>query len=216
MSGAMRIDVYADIVCPWCYIGERRLESALAQRPELEVEFHWRPFQLRPEMPPQGEPWERLITEKFGGPERARAMFAHVSAAGAPDGVEFAWDRIASAPNTRDAHRLVLLAAEQGRERAMAESLFRGYFAEGALLNDPETLVGLAVRAGVDAGAARELLRGERNVEEVADSQKEAQRLGVTGVPMVVLDGRYAVSGAQPVEVFVRALDTAAAGVAEG
>ncbi|HEX7240834.1 MAG TPA: DsbA family protein, partial [Longimicrobiaceae bacterium] len=103
----MQIEVYADVVCPWCWIGERRLEAALAQRPELRVRRSWRPFQLQPQMPPGGLPWAEFAAAKFGGAERARGMFAQVAAAGAADGVRFAWDRVATAPNTVDAHRLV-------------------------------------------------------------------------------------------------------------
>src|SRR6478609_380926 len=108
----LRIDLYADIACPWCYIGERRLTQALAARPDLHVERHWRPFQLQPDLPPSGIPWSDLIEQKFGGAARATAMFGRVAASGASNGIAFNFDQVTRAPNTADAHRLVLFAAE--------------------------------------------------------------------------------------------------------
>src|ERR687885_2786037 len=111
----MQIELFADIACPWCYIGERRLRRALDQRPELEVEFHWRPFQLQPDLPPKGLPWREFAERKFGGPERVAAVFARLNEAAAPDGLVFSPDAITTAANTRDAHRLILFAGETGR-----------------------------------------------------------------------------------------------------
>ncbi|HEX2187592.1 MAG TPA: DsbA family oxidoreductase [Longimicrobiaceae bacterium] len=207
----MRIDIFSDVVCPWCWIGERRLAAALERRPELEVARRWRPFQLQPGMPAGGIPWEEMVRTKFGGPERARAMFAQVSAAGAPDGIHYAWERIASAPNTVDAHRLILWAAERGREWETAEALFGAYFARGADLGSADDLAAAAAEAGLDPREARAFLAGDGGREEVLRSQREAGELGVTGVPFFVIDGRWGISGAQPLEVFVRALDEAAA-----
>jgi len=206
---ALAIDVFSDVVCPWCYIGERRLarglELARAQQPGLAVEQRWRPFQLRPEIPPEGESWQAFVRDKFGGEERARAMFAHVTALGAAEGLTFRFDRVASAPNTADAHRLIL-SAGPGREWAVALALFRAYFAEGANLNDREQLVAIAERAGLDAREARALLDGDDGKAEVVRSQLEAGRLGIRGVPFYVIDGRLGVSGAQPPELFARAV----------
>lgn len=206
----MRIDVFADVVCPWCWIGEARLERALAERPEVEAEWHWRPFQLDPTLPPGGMPWDEFVRSKFGGPENAERMFAHVAAAGATDGLVFDFDRVARSPNTADAHRVIVFAAREGRQKEAAERLFRAHFAEGEDLNDAETLVRLGAEAGLDAGALRAWLGSGEGADEVAAGQRAAQRLGVTGVPFFVFDGRFAVSGAQPVEVFLQALDAAA------
>ena len=209
---SLTIDVFSDVVCPWCYIGERRLarglELARARHPDLAVELRWRPFQLRPETPPEGESWPEFVRDKFGGEERARAMFAHVASLGAAEGLTFHFDRVASAPNTVDAHRLILLAGE-AREWAMATTLFHAYFAEGANLNDRDVLVGLAARAGLDPGEARAHLEGDEGKAEVVQSQLEAGRLGVRGVPFYVLDGRLGVSGAQPAELFASAVTQA-------
>lgn len=202
----MKIEVYSDIVCPWCYIGEKRLAQALTAHPDLAVERVWRPFQLRPEMPPQGQLWAAFAAEKFGGAARAAAMFAQVTEAGAPDGAVFRFDRVASAPNTTDAHRLVLLAREHGREWAMADALFAAYFAEGRDLNDRNTLVALAVGAGLDADAVNRHLDGDEGAMDVWESQQTAASYGIASVPTYVIDDRYAVVGAQPAPVFAQIL----------
>ena len=201
----MVIDVYADIVCPWCYIGMRRLERALALRPDLQVERRWRPFQLRPDMPDAGLAWAEFVRRKFGS--SALAVFAQVTAVGATEGVTFAFDRVASAPNTRDAHRLILFAARHGLQWEAARALFAAYFAEGRNLNDIEHLVAIAVQAGLEAGEVRAYLQGSAGMAEVMASQDQAYRQGVSGVPHYVVDGRYAIRGAQPAEVFLHALD---------
>ena len=195
------------MVCPWCYVGEKRLEKALRERPDLEVERRWRPFQLRPEMPAGGVPWRPFALEKFGGEEGMRRAFSHVAAAGEPDGARFDFERIASAPNTVDAHRLILHAAERGREWPMADRLFRGYFTGGLDLNDPDHLATLAAGVGLDADEARASLAGESGTQGVWESQRTAAELGIGGVPFYVIDGRYTVSGGQPAEVWLRTLD---------
>lgn len=213
----MLIDVYSDVVCPWCYIGERRLAKALAERPDMGFEVRWRPFQLQPGMPEGGLPWEEFTVQKFGGEENARAAFTRVVAAGEPDGIRFRFDRVASAPNTVDAHRLILFAGDRGRQWEVAEALFRAYFTEGRDLNDRRDLVDLASGAGLEAAEVGRYLAGEEGIFQVGSSQEEARRLGITGVPFYVFDGRHALYGAQPVEVFAEALDvvgTAANGIA--
>jgi predicted DsbA family dithiol-disulfide isomerase len=203
----MKIDVYADVVCPWCYVGQKRHEEALRSRPDLEVERRWRPVQLRPEMPARGVPWRPFALEKFGGEANMRRAFAHVAAAGEPDGVRFDFDRVASAPNTVDAHRLILHAARRGREWPMADALFRGYFAEGRDLNDAEALTAMAADAGLDPDEARAYLAGDSGAQDVWESQQVAVGLGIGGVPFYVIDDRYAVSGGQPAEVWLRTLE---------
>jgi len=205
----MQIEVYSDVVCPWCYVGEKRLAKALAQRPGLDAEVLWRPFQLRPEMPKGGLPWREFAPAKFGGERNMKAAFDHVTRAGAPDGAHFDFDRVATAANTVDVHRLILPARNQNREWETADALFRAYFLEGKNLNDTEDLVQIASEAGLNGQETRALLAGDEGVEEVLASQEEAARLGISGVPFYVFDGRYGLSGAQPVEVFLQALDAA-------
>ncbi len=217
MPVPMQIEVYADVACPWCYIGERRLARALAARPELRVERHWRPFQLQPGMPPEGLPWAEFADRKFGGLERAGAAFAQVIAAGAGEGITFDFARMPKAPNTREAHRLIGYATEQGREWAVAEGLFAAYFSEARDITDREELVAIAAAAGLEAEGARAFLDGAGQVAAVEASQGEAAGRGVQGVPFFVFDGRYALSGAQPLEVFHEVFDVIAKeeGVAE-
>ena len=203
----MLIDVYSDVVCPWCYIGEKRLSKALADRPDLEVDVRWRPFQLQPGMPEGGLPWAEFSRRKFGGEDGAKAAFSQVAAAGEQDGIRFDFGRVASAPNTVDAHRLIHFAENYRVQWELAGALFRAYFTEGKDLNDHGELVDIASSAGLEALEVREYLAGEGGVEDVRSSQEEARRLGITGVPFYVIDGRYAHYGAQPVQVFGEALD---------
>ncbi|HEX8219559.1 MAG TPA: DsbA family oxidoreductase [Chloroflexia bacterium] len=212
----IKIDLYADIACPWCYIGEKRLEQALSMRPDLDVELQWMPFQLRPEMPKEGIPWADFEVQKFGGHDKAQQIFARVTGVGAEDGIDFRFDRIPFAPNTLDAHRLVLFAREQGREWEAVAALFTAHFSEGRNVGELETLVEIAEGIGLDPVAARDYLLSDRNAEAVTASQEEAYSVGVQGVPFYVFDNQYALSGAQPVETFLWALDevTRAASVA--
>jgi predicted DsbA family dithiol-disulfide isomerase len=207
MPPPLPIEVYADIACPWCYVGERRLAAALRQRPGLVVDLRWRPFQLQPDLPPGGLPWRAFAEGKFGGWEQARAMFGQVRVAGAGDGIAFDLEGIAAAVNTADAHRLVLFARGEGVEWRMAEALFQAYFEQNVNVGDREALLTVAEGVGLDRSAAAEWLGSDRGLTELAEAQGEAARLGVRGVPFVVLDGRLAVSGAQSSEVLVRALD---------
>ncbi len=203
----MKIDVYADIACPWCYIGEKRLEQALSMRPDLKAELQWRPFQLRPEMPKEGVVWRDFEVQKFGGHEKAQQIFARVTSAGAEDGIDFRFDKIPVAPNTLDAHRLVLFAREQGREWEAVAALFAAHFTEGRNVGDLDTLVAIGEGIGLDSAAVRDYLQSDRNAEAVTESQEEAYSVGVQGVPFYVFDERYALSGAQPLETFLWALD---------
>jgi predicted DsbA family dithiol-disulfide isomerase len=203
----IKIEVYADVVCPWCYIGEKRLDAALAQRPDLEVERNWRPFQLRPEMPPKGANWQEFSREKFGGADRAQQAFNQVTTVGASDGITFDFTKVASAPNTVDAHRLVLYAARQSKQWEMAEALFAAYFTHGRNLNEVEHLLEIAENVGLARDAVAEYLQSDADKAEVAQSQHTADEYGISSVPTFIINGEYLVSGAQPPETFLRAFD---------
>ena len=205
----LHIDLYADIVCPWCAIGEARLDKALAERPELSVTRRWRPFQLRPEMPPSGLPWRDFAEEKFGGLDNAEAAFAQVAQLAEAEGLTFDFGRVASAPNTADAHRLVLLASSQDKTWETVRALFRGYFAEGRDLNRLDDLSVVARENGIGR-EAEAMLQSDAYAREVWGSQREAQRLGISGVPFYVFNSAHGLSGAQPVDTFLRVLDTLA------
>ena len=204
----MTIDVYADIACPWCYVGRARLHRALEQRPALDPTLRWRPFQLQPDMPAEGRDFRTVLEQKFGSWDRAEQMFDRIRTLGNELDLDFHFDAIEVAPNTADAHRLVLGAAEQDQGDRMATALFRAYFYEGRTVSDPAVLVDCAADAGLDADAAHSLLEGDDYAEAVRESQQQAQRKGITGVPCYVFDDEHALTGAQSVDVFVEALDT--------
>jgi predicted DsbA family dithiol-disulfide isomerase len=209
----MTIDVYADIACPWCYVGRSRLKTALEQTGAPDATLRWQPFQLQPEMPPEGRDFREVLSAKFGGWGQAKKMFHRLETLGADEGLSFDFDAIEVAPNTADAHRLVLWAQEQDRGDAMATALFRAYFSEGRNVSDADVLVDCAAEAGLDADDARTLLDGDDYAAVVRESQQRAQRQGITGVPCYIFEGQHAVTGAQPVEVFRDALDTVQAEV---
>ena len=209
VPSSLSIDVYADIACPWCYIGRARLQTALDRRPAVAPTLRWRPFQLQPDLPPDGTDWRSLAEEKFGGWERAQQMFERVQKAGAEDGLTFDFDAMEVAPNTADAHRLVLWAQDRDAGAALSDRLFEAYFAEGANVSDADVLVDCAASVGLDADDARSLLDGTAYAEAVRESQQQAQRHGINGVPCYVLGDRYAVTGAQPADTMVEAIDAA-------
>jgi predicted DsbA family dithiol-disulfide isomerase len=207
----MVIDVYADLACPWCYIGERRLAAALAARPALRALPRWRPFQLQPALPAGGVPWRTFAETKFGGWDRARELFAQVTAAGAGDGIRFDFEHLPKAVNTADAHRLILSASGDGRGLELARRLFAAYFEEMQDIGDPDVLAALAGEVGLDPDESARVLASGAFRAEVVASQGEARRAGISGVPHVVFDQTYAVTGAQPTAVLVKMLDRLAA-----
>lgn len=208
---ALKIEVWSDVVCPWCYIGKRRLESALAEleHPE-DVQVLWRSFQLDPSFP-NGvrRPVLEVLAEKTGGSiEQARAMTDQLGVLAAQDGLNYDFEG-ATMVNTFDAHRLTHLAAAHGLGGEMHERLLRAQLVEAQTLDDRETLVALAAEVGVPADEARRVLEGDEYARDVEQDILEARALGVSGVPFFVLDRAYGVSGAQPVEVFRSALRSA-------
>lgn len=209
------LELYADIVCPWCWIGDRRLAAAIAtlkgEMPDVTFDVTWRPFQLDPTIPPEGHDWEQVVEQKFGGRERAQPMFDRVAQAGAADGLTFAFDRITRHPNTVKAHALVVHAQQKGLDVwPLVESLFAANFTAGEDVSNEEVLVRIAVAHGLAEADVRGMLANGTYDVDVQQSQREAARLGIQGVPFLVLDGRYGVSGAQPTPVFVEALKRAA------
>ncbi len=206
----MTIEVFADIACPWCYIGEAHLEAALEARPGMAVERRWRPYQLQPDLPRHGTPRDAFFESKFGGREEMDAAFSHVTRAGEAAGIRFDFAQLSGAPNTTDAHRLILLGRTYGREWETVSALFDGYFADGRDLNDALDLIAIAEHAGIPGADARTLLGDDRFEADVTRSQTIARRSGISGVPLYLFGEQFALSGAQPVEAFIAALDRAA------
>jgi predicted DsbA family dithiol-disulfide isomerase len=201
------IDIVSDVVCPWCFIGKRRLEKAIAQFEGHRVHITWRPFELNPDMPRGGMDRERYVAAKFGGPQRAKEIYQRITESGAGDGIGFRYDLIAKTPNTFDAHRLLWMAEREGDQNALSEVLFRAYFIEGRDVGDRATLAAIAPRGGIEASAAELFLEGERGIDEVRAEEILAQKLGVSGVPFFILNGRYALSGAQDPQLMLAALN---------
>ena len=204
----MDVEIWSDIACPWCYIGKRRFEAALARFEHRdEVRLTWRSFELDPAAPPerQGERAARLA-EKYGiSVERAREMERQMTETAAGDGLEFRFD-IARSGTTFDAHRLVHLAAEHGLQDAMKERLLAAYFSQGELMSDPETLVRLAGEAGLDGDEVREMLAGDRFAEAVREDERTAHAFGISAVPTFVVDRKLGASGAHPPDALLELL----------
>jgi predicted DsbA family dithiol-disulfide isomerase len=202
----MTVDVVSDVVCPWCYVGKRRLEVALDSVDDLDVEVRWRPFQLDPTIPPEGKDRQEYFLEKFGDLSRVAAIHERLKELGDGVGIRFAFERITRSPNTLDAHRLIRWASIEGLGEAVVEKLFSLYFEDGADLGDHDVLVEAAVAAGLSGDLVRRLLDGDADREAVQEEIATAQRIGVTGVPCFIIDGRYAVMGAQEPEAIIAAL----------
>ena len=207
----MKVEIWSDIMCPFCYIGKRRFEQALEQfthRGEVEVE--WKSFQLNPAMKtdPGKNINEYLAEIKGWSVDRARQLNAQVTDMAKEEGLEYDFDKAVVA-NSFDAHRLIQLAKKHGKGDAMEERLFKAYFTEGRNIADPATLLELALEAGLEKEAISRLLQGDEYAEQVQQDIYEAQQVGIRGVPFFVFNDRYTVSGAQPAETFLGALNTA-------
>ena len=206
----LTIDIVSDVVCPWCYIGKRHVEAALAGLPDVtNVVIRWHAYELNPDLPSEGVERAAYLERKFGGPARAAQIYARVRDAGERAGIAFDFDAIVRQPNTREAHRLIAWAQARGDADALVERLFRAYFIEGRDLTDRETLIALAADAGVDAEAARNWLASGRGVSEIAQAEARARELGITGVPFFIFDGRIGLSGAHPPETIRDAINQA-------
>lgn len=200
----------ADLACPWCYIGLRRLDRAREMRPDLAVRVRWWPFLLNPFLPPEGMDRGEYVRAKFGGEAAAREVYERLTAAGRDDGIAFAFERMPRTPNTVQAQRLVLWAQERGEAAALIERLFEALFVEGRDVGAREALAELAGEAGLDPDAARDFLAGDALAAEIVRSHQQAERIGVRGVPVFIVEREHAVSGAQPPEVLAGLLDVAA------
>jgi predicted DsbA family dithiol-disulfide isomerase len=207
-ASVLTIDIVSDVVCPWCYIGKRNLEAALATSPEADVAIHWRPYQLDPTIPPEGIARRTYLERKFGS--RVDEIYARVASAGRDVGLDFAFARIERSPNTLDAHRLIRWAQSTGKQDAIVERLFRAFFLEGRDVGDPAVLLEMASDAGMEGEVVQRLLDGEADKDAVREEIATAQRLGVTGVPFFIFAGRFGLPGAQPAKILADAIKKAA------
>jgi predicted DsbA family dithiol-disulfide isomerase len=216
----LRVDVWSDIACPWCYVGKRRLESALERfHHRDDVNVVWHAFELDPGAPPERDAsvsYVERLAKKYGrSTAQAQQMIDRTAESARGDGLDFRFDQIRSG-STFDAHRLVHFALERGKQGEMEERLFAAYFTEGCLMSDPGTLSRLAAEVGLPGEEAATTLAGDAYAKEVREDEAMASELGISGVPFYVLGGKYAVSGAQPAELFFQALTQAWEETAKG
>ena len=206
----MRIDIYSDTVCPWCYLGKRRFELAVAARPQYEPRVTWRPFELNPDLPAEGADRAAYLAAKMGSPERVAQAHEELKRQGAASGIEFRFDLIERVPNTRRSHLLMAHAARCGRQTVVMDRVMRAYFEEGCDIGDTEVLVRLGVEAGLAEHETRRTLVLRAGQDGVIAAGRHAAVLGITGVPTFIFDGQYSISGAQDVGTLARVLDQVA------
>lgn len=211
----VRVDVVSDVMCPWCYIGKKRLEMASNLLDGIALDIHWLPFQLDGTLPKDGKPRADYLSEKFGGKERAQIAYSQIEETGAAMDIPFAFDLIEYSSNTLDAHRLIHWAEEDDLQNQMAERLFQAYFMEGQNIGDDDVLAALSGEVGMDDDEVLDKLHTNLAKDIVKGQIAEAQKLGITGVPCFVLGQKYAVMGAQEPETLAEAI-TRTAVEAEG
>jgi len=216
----LQIDVYTDVICPWCWLGKRRLEKALESIPSLEVDIHYLPYELNPATPQEGIDRVKHLTAKYGG--GIEKMDARIAGFGQEVGLDYHFEKIARIPNTFNAHRVIWLAGKEGvsgfaessatapaspdRQKTVTEALHEAYFRDGKDIGDKKVLVEVASEAGLDREKVEKLLNSEQGVEEVRALEEESYNLGISGVPYFVFGDETALSGAHPVETFVSIL----------
>jgi predicted DsbA family dithiol-disulfide isomerase len=206
----VKIEVYSDTICPWCYVGLARLQEALAARPGLDVDVGWLPFELNPDLPPEGEDRRAYMLRRFGDVNRFAAGQQQLLDVGRPLGIDFQFDKVTRAPNTRRSHALIGWAGEQGgaRQTQVKQRILAAHFSEGRDIADPQVLAELAVDCGLDRAAALQAIADPARHAEVEALEAQAQGWGISGVPTFIFERRYAFSGAQPLAVFLDAMDT--------
>ncbi len=201
------IDVVSDVVCPWCFIGKKRLEKALALKPNIPVEVRFHPYFLNPWVPREGMTRDEYLTTKFGSPDKYTAIAGRVAAAAAAEGLTYAVEKMRRQPNTLDCHRLILWAQAIGKAPEMKQRLMDRYFTDGADLSDREVLVQIAADVGLDAGKTRVLLESDADVDKIEAMANSAKDAGIDGVPTFIIGGAAAVTGAQSPEVLANAIE---------
>jgi predicted DsbA family dithiol-disulfide isomerase len=214
----MKLEVFSDTICPWCYVGFARLQQALAERPGVAVEVGWLPFELNPDLPPEGEDRRSYMLRRFGDVNRFAAGQRQLEEMGATLGIDFQFERITRAPNTRRSHALIRWAGESGPalQNEVKGRVLRAHFTEGRDIADPEVLADLGAAAGLDRAAALRALDEPARRTEIEGLEAQAHRWGISGVPTFIFERRHAFSGAQPLEVFLGAIDQVAGELSRG
>lgn len=203
----IKLDIFSDPICPWCYIGKARLDRALAARPDHPFQIEWHPFQLNPDMPAQGMDRRAYLEAKFGGKERAVQAYMPVIEHATQAGLEINLDAISTTPNTLDAHRLIHWAGIEGRQTAAVSALFRAYFIDGRDIGDTEVLADLADGIGMDAAVVLRLLASDADADDIRARDQAAREMGVNSVPTFLVNRQHAVPGAQPTDLWLSVID---------
>ena len=205
----MQIDIVSDTVCPWCFIGKRRIERAMALRPDVKFDVVWRPYRLDPSIPREGVDRRAYLKAKFGDSPRTSAMGGAIRSEGESEGIAFAFDKIARSPNTLDSHRLIRWSANAGKQDQIVERLFQAYFIEGQDIGNSAVLSEVAAKAGMDGALVARLLAGDADLVSVEREAGLANEMGITGVPTFIFDSKFMISGAREAELLVRVIDKA-------
>lgn len=207
------LDIISDPICPWCYIGKARLDRALESRPDHAFDIHWRPFQLNPEMPPEGMDRRAYLEAKFGGREGALKVYGQIAEMAEATGLDINFEAIKRTPNTIDAHRLIRWSRNEGRQTMVVSQLFHRYFKLGEDISDHNVLLDVAKTVGIDPALIERLLSGDADIAETQAEDKQAREMGVTGVPTFVVGAKYAVVGAQEPDTWIKMIDDLATAV---
>jgi predicted DsbA family dithiol-disulfide isomerase len=205
----INIDVISDTVCPWCFIGKRRLEKAIADRPNYTFKINWRPFQLNPDLPKDGMSRAQYLALKFGSDERASKIYQTVHTAALEEGLDIQFGGLNNQPNTLSSHRLIRWAGTAGVQNEVVELLFRSYFFDGNDIGDPDTLAAIAKSVGMDDALVHRLVTSGADEKLVSEEEAVARKMGIAGVPCFIVEEKYAVSGAQDSAVLVNIFDLA-------
>ena len=203
----VKLDILSDPICPWCLIGKAQLERALEARPDHPFVIEWHPFQLNPDMPPEGMDRRAYLEEKFGGKERAVQIYARIAQNAEAAGVAINFEGINRTPNTLDSHRLIHWAGIEGAQHRVVSSLMKAYFQEGRDIGDRDVLADIADSAGLDAAVIRKLLDSPADADDIRARDQAAREMGVNAVPTFIVAGKHAVPGAQPTEVWLKVID---------
>ena len=202
----VKLDILSDPICPWCYIGKAQLDRALEAHPDHPFEVEWHPFQLNPDMPPEGMDRREYLETKFGGRENAVKVYAEIAKAAEAAGLDIAFEKIERTPNTLDAHRLIHWAGIEGRQTAAVSALFKAYFVEARDIGDQEVLADIADSIEMDAAVVRRLLQSDVDAQDIRDRDAHSRKMGVNSVPTFIVANTHAVPGAQPPELWAQVI----------
>jgi len=207
MKTKIKVDIVSDVVCPWCYIGKRRIEKAMAELSgQFDFEVAYLPFELNPQTPKEGFNQKEYLVKKFGGEARYNEITKHVASVAAEEGLAFDFSKQHISPNTRDAHRIIRYARQEGKQLAVKEAFMKAYFEEGVDLTKKENLLSVSEKAGLNSEKISHLLDSDEGLAEVIMEENTNHQRGISGVPYYIINNQYGISGAQPTDVFVKAL----------